>query len=126
MDGLILPGEKWSKDLWQAFFQRRRALLWMAEGGFVLLTLHADEAEVMKLGVEPDKRRRGMGRTLMQLAEGRLKELGVKLAFLEVRASNETAQALYRSLGYQQAGIRRGYYQHPKEDAILFSKELES
>ena len=46
------------------------------------------------------------------------------LAFLtlEVRASNAPAIALYQKHGYAQVGLRRGYYAHPKEDAILMTR----
>ena len=52
---------------------------------------------------------------------------GNHLAFLtlEVRASNTAARALYGKLGYLQTGMRRGYYEHPKEDAIIMTLEFD-
>jgi ribosomal-protein-alanine N-acetyltransferase len=43
---------------------------------------------------------------------------------LEVRASNRAALALYEGLGYQQVGLRRGYYEKPREDALILQKVL--
>ena len=50
----------------------------------------------------------------------------VNLAFLtlEVRASNQAAIALYEKHGFHQAGLRKGYYQHPREDAIIMTREF--
>ena len=52
---------------------------------------------------------------------------GNHLAFLtlEVRASNYDAIALYGSRGFRSAGRRKNYYEHPKEDAIIMTKEFE-
>ena len=49
---------------------------------------------------------------------------GSHLAFLtlEVRASNEAARGLYEKYGFQQAGLRPGYYQHPREDAVIMTR----
>jgi ribosomal-protein-alanine N-acetyltransferase len=49
--------------------------------------------------------------------------MGAKAGYLEVRASNEAANALYQRYGFRQIGRRRNYYERPREDAILMGKE---
>ena len=81
------------------------------------------EADMMNLAVAPGFRRQGIGRELVQALVERLKEKGTHILFLEVRASNEAAIALYDTLGFVQVGRRPNYYVHPKEDALILRKE---
>lgn len=87
--------------------------------GFVSARALFGEAEIFDLCVLRDKRRRGIGRALLRRLLDLLREEGVQEVFLEVRASNEGAQALYRSLGFSSSGSRRRYYADG-EDAALF------
>jgi ribosomal-protein-alanine N-acetyltransferase len=79
-------------------------------GGFVLVRNVLDEAEVLTLAVHPQCRRLGIGRALMLAAIGCLEQAGVAALFLEVAEENAAAQALYAAIGFQQVGLRRGYY----------------
>lgn len=80
-------------------------------------------ADMMNLAVRPDYRRMGIGETLVNELVVRLKEQKVNCLTLEVRASNESAIALYEKLGFVQVGRRPNYYFHPKEDALILRKE---
>jgi [ribosomal protein S18]-alanine N-acetyltransferase len=82
----------------------------------------ADEMHVHNLAVEPRSRRHGLGRLLMDLALDWGRRRGARRAFLEVRPSNAAALALYRSLGFRTLSLRRRYYQHPTEDALVLEK----
>ena len=83
------------------------------------------ESDMMNLAVRPDYRRRGIGRALVLELCGALKKQMLASALtLEVRDSNAPAAALYASLGFEQIGLRKNYYQHPKEDAHILRKEL--
>ncbi|MEN6608820.1 MAG: ribosomal protein S18-alanine N-acetyltransferase [Bryobacteraceae bacterium] len=73
------------------------------------------ETEILNIAVAPDARRRGLGQALLFEAFGR----HPGEFFLEVRESNRRAQALYGKLGFGQAGIRRSYYDSPREDGIV-------
>ena len=53
----------------------------------------------------------------------RAKLMGATAGYLEVRASNEAANALYQRYGFRQIGRRRNYYDHPREDAIIMGKK---
>lgn len=82
----------------------------------------ADEMHVHNLAVEPEGRRHGLGRLLMDLALDWGRRRGARRAFLEVRPSNTAALALYRSMGFRTLSLRRRYYQHPIEDALVLEK----
>jgi ribosomal-protein-alanine N-acetyltransferase len=90
----------------------------VAFGGIWLMV---DEAHITTFGVHPDHRRRGVGRRLLlELAEAAL-QLGSARMTLEVRVSNEPAQALYRSLGFAVSGRRVAYYSDDGEDALIMT-----
>ncbi len=90
----------------------------VAFGGIWLMV---DEAHITTFGVHPDHRRRGIGRRLLlQLAEVAL-ELGSARMTLEVRVSNEPAQGLYRSFGFNVTGRRVAYYSDDGEDALVMT-----
>ena len=89
--------------------------------GYVGLHLIAPEAFMDNLAVFPAFRRRGVARTLLQAVRQHAAERGISRIALEVRRSNLAAQNLYISLGYVQDGVRPRFYEHPQEDALLFS-----
>ena len=82
------------------------------------------EADVMNLAVAPEYRRQGIGRQLMQALTEVLHTQGIESLFLEVRASNDPAIALYSEFGFVQVGRRKKYYVNPTEDALILRKEL--
>jgi ribosomal-protein-alanine N-acetyltransferase len=80
------------------------------------------EAEILNLVVSAGWRRRGIGSRLMEAALEGAKASGAVRVFLEVRESNEGAQAFYSRLGFSQDGLRPNYYRDPPEDALLLSR----
>jgi len=84
----------------------------------------ADELHVLDLATRIDRRRRGMGRALLEGALAYARANRVRQVLLEVRRSNVPAIALYRAVGFFAAGIRAGYYPDA-EDAIEMSLVLE-
>ena len=103
-------------------------LVAMADGevaGYVGSQTVIDESDVMSVAVAPKHRRKGLARELFLTLENLLKEKKSHSLTLEVRASNEAAQALYAGLGYVQVGRRPNYYHNPKEDALILRKEWE-
>lgn len=78
------------------------------------------EADMMNLAVRPEYRRQGIARLLVQEL---IRRLDANCLTLEVRAGNAPAIRLYESLGFSQVGLRRNYYQRPKEDALILRKE---
>ena len=89
--------------------------------GFIAARIVGDELHVNNVAVREAYRRSGIGRRLLKevLTEG--ERMGARQAFLEVRESNEAAQALYARLGFRAIGRRRDYYSQPKEDALIMS-----
>jgi ribosomal-protein-alanine N-acetyltransferase len=87
--------------------------------GYCVLLTAADQGEIANLSVAKSARRRGVANALLQHALAYAKTVGVTAAYLEVRASNGAAQALYRANQFKEIGRRRGYYQRPPEDALV-------
>ncbi|MBN8993758.1 MAG: ribosomal protein S18-alanine N-acetyltransferase [Rhizobiales bacterium] len=78
--------------------------------GFVLVRAAADEAEILTIAVAPSAQGKGYGRRLMEDIMRRLYADGVRSLFLEVDGANAPAVRLYRSLGFETVGERKGYY----------------
>ena len=93
--------------------------------GYVLVRSTGEEAEILNLAVAPEFRRRRVARRLLGQGLETLFAGGVQDVFLEVRRSNRAARALYRRLGFALAGVRRGYYRKPLEDAMVLRRQLE-
>lgn len=89
--------------------------------GFLLCHCVNDEAHILKFGVLPDFRNKGIGRTLITYVIREFHAIAVNWATLEVRKSNIVARKLYESVGFSEAGIRQGYYSDNKEDAIILN-----
>ena len=80
------------------------------------------EADITNVAVQPEYRRCGIGEMLMKDAENGAVSRKCESITLEVRVSNTAAISLYNKSGYKQAGIRKGFYEKPKEDALLMTK----
>jgi ribosomal-protein-alanine N-acetyltransferase len=90
--------------------------------GYAAFEVVLDEMHLHTLAVSPRCRGQGLGRRLLRrvldLGAGR----GARTALLEVRQSNWAALSLYRSLDFQVILVRRGYYERPREDALVLQK----
>ena len=95
--------------------------------GFILGQLAADEAEILTLGVGKDHRRHGIGRRLVEALSRAAKKAEARRLFLEVAADNVAALMLYKKLGFQEVGRRKGYYVRagaPAVDALTLALTL--
>ena len=92
------------------------ALLGYAYFQFVL-----DEGYVGNLAVRPDRRREGIGAALVDAMAAEARVHALAFLTLEVRESNLPARKLYKSRGYETVGVRKNYYEKPKEDAVLMT-----
>ena len=101
---------------------------WVAEQtgrivGVVVAWLLVDEVHIATIATHPDVRRQGIAQALLAHILKSGAEEGAVSSFLEVRASNSVAQALYRKFGYEETGRRPRYYKDNGEDAILMKLE---
>ena len=94
--------------------------------GYAVTMLAAGEAHLLNLSVARDRQQRGHGRALLAHILAVAREHGARVLFLEVRPSNEAGKRLYCGSGFEQIGVRRGYYpvQGGREDALVFSLNL--
>jgi ribosomal-protein-alanine acetyltransferase len=94
--------------------------------GFAAFHRVIEEAELRNLAVDPAHQRQGVARSLLQEGIRELQESGVRRIFLEVRASNHPALALYASLGFRLYSTRKDYYRDPVEDASVMALDIPS
>ncbi|MBI3140749.1 MAG: ribosomal protein S18-alanine N-acetyltransferase [Rhodocyclales bacterium] len=94
--------------------------------GYAVMMLVLDEAHLLNVTVAPAWQRRGYGSLLMQHLSSTARAYGARRLFLEVRPSNEAGIGLYRRLGFEQIGRRRGYYPaaRGREDAVVMAVDL--
>ena len=94
--------------------------------GFIVSRVVADELHVNNVAVRPQYRRMGIGSRLLNAALAQGATQGSRMAFLEVRASNQAARKLYEGCGFRRVGRRAGYYRDPSEDALIMSVSMTS
>ena len=93
--------------------------------GYLLGAIVADELSIHYLVTHPQYRRRGIGRELIEAAAKKARDLGARIAYLEVRLKNEAAQALYRACGFIVRAERKKYYADDGDSALLMAMRLE-
>jgi ribosomal-protein-alanine N-acetyltransferase len=91
--------------------------------GYCAARVVVDELQVMNLAVDARVRRRGLGRFLLRKCLALGERAGVRRAFLEVRAGNSAARALYADCGFVLLGRRKAYYAQPVEDALVLVRD---
>ena len=92
--------------------------------GYMGLDFVLDEGYVTNVCTAPAFRRRGVASALIDGVTARGRELGLSFITLEARVSNAAARSLYAGKGFIEAGIRPGYYERPKEDAVIMTLYL--
>ena len=90
--------------------------------GFLIANQVGPEWELENIAVAAGAQRRGFASALLEHFLDVVKQQGGESVFLEVRASNVAARALYAKYGFAVTGRRRRYYQYPDEDAVLYRK----
>ena len=127
----ICFSDPWSRRMLSEHLENECAATLVAQGGdgtilgYAGLLVVLDEGYITNVAVRPEYRRQGIAGELLgvfrRFAEGN------NMAFLtlEVRDSNASARALYSKHGYREVGVRKNYYDHPKEDAIIMTLEFD-
>lgn len=109
MHALAFPGDLWDQNSFVTLLSQPGMLGCIApRGGFLLLRVVLDEAEILTIGTTAP--RQGIGRALLQAGITEAAQRGVGKIHLEVAAQNTAARALYAGFGFTQAGIRKAYY----------------
>ncbi len=93
--------------------------------GFAIGSVVGDEAELHRVATAPERRRRGVGRLLLAAFLAACHARDATACWLEVRADNEAARALYESLGFRPVTTRRNYYADGA-DAVVYRLQLAS
>ncbi len=92
--------------------------------GFYCLMTVGGESELLNIAVLSDYRGLGFGSVLLSHAVENALSDKSGVIYLEVRRSNAPARGLYRKFGFEELGVRRNYYSHPTEDAVIMRKIL--
>ena len=92
--------------------------------GFAAFHRVLDEAELRNIAIDPSQRRKGMAHLLLAAGVHALQDSGVRRIFLEVRASNTPALALYEAVGFRLLNTRHDYYQDPIENAQVMVLDI--
>ena len=122
----------WSRRQLAAELQKKtgRALVAEASGGKIeawCCGLQAGtDAELLKITVQLEKRRRGVAEALLLELCSQFAEHGMEQMFLEVRSRNYPALQLYAKLGWQETGRRKNYYKGPADDAVVLVRRLQN
>jgi len=121
--------EPWSEgSLREAFADRSYdCVAAMIDGecaGYISGFTVTPESEIARVAVRKEYRRRGIAKSLLDRFILLVRERGSGVCFLDVRAGNAPAIALYRSYGFVPVGVRRGFYSRPTEDGIVMKLDI--
>ncbi len=120
----------WSEGTFRSLLDRSGVELWVADWGdqlaaYAILWRVLDEGELANIAVRKDLRGRGIGSGLLSRMLEVAEDSGVRSLYLEVRESNGLARQMYARRGFREIGVRKGYYDGPREDARVLKKSLE-
>ena len=115
--------DAWTENMFTGLLESPFAQGFVAEAcgeitGFILFYNIAPEIQILNLGVRKSAQKMGIGSRLLECAIGCE---GIDLVTLEVRESNAAAINLYKKYGFRIDGVRKNYYEKPRENAVLMS-----
>ena len=118
--------DAWSEKSIKETYENQNACILGAykEGvlaGYVIFYYVLDEGEIARIAVSPQYRRQGVADQIFAGLLDFCAEKSIERILLDVRISNEPAIAFYRKSGFAEDGIRKKFYENPKEDALLMS-----
>lgn len=128
LDKICVGAEGWSAGSFQSETEKDNGIVIGAYAGERLSGLicgyfAGDEGDITSVAVDPEHRRKGIGRRLIELFLRELPE-NTESVFLEVRSSNAGAVSLYEKCGFVRLSIRKNFYNDPAEDALVMKKRL--
>lgn len=121
----------WSWEDYQKEIARDNSLVVIAEienkmCGFLVARFSTIEADILNIGVNPTYQKLGIGGNLLKYMLVKTCEMPIKSVWLEVRESNINAVGFYKKKGFEQIQIRKNFYSHPVEDAIVMKYDLKN
>jgi ribosomal-protein-alanine N-acetyltransferase len=127
LEKVLFLNDAWSRELFVDELDHPFSYYLVAEGdaeivgyaGLRAAPAEAEQGDIQTLAVVPEHRGHGLGRKLLGQLMDEAQSRGVKALFLEVRADNPVALALYRSVGFHEIDRRHGYYQPDGVDAVV-------
>ncbi len=117
----------WSEDALREELGRGIFLVAESDGeviGYAGCQTVLDEGYITNVAVTGRFRREGVGSALIREMAEAARKSGQSFLTLEVRVSNEEAKTMYKKLGFKRAGVRRSFYEKPKEDAEIWTLNL--
>ena len=116
----------WSKNGFLEALCNPSACLWVYKQnetvlGYLCMYIYIDEAEITNVGVEKEAQGMGIGKELVATAVAYARQEKLEKIVLEVRMSNASAIHVYETQGFQELGLRKGFYDQPKEDALIMA-----
>lgn len=93
--------------------------------GYIGMMFVLDEGYISNVAVTGKYRRQGVAKALISALEEKCREMRLSFMTLEVRESNTPAISLYAGLGFEEVGVRKNYYDKPRENAILMTRNLD-
>ena len=128
LESLVMGSDAWSEALVADELPRADRVWWAAYEGGALAGYAGGwivdgQVQILKVGVDPAMRRRGIARELLAHVAADARDLGASRCSLEVRAGNVGAQELYAALGFRSLGVRPRYYSDG-EDAVIMEGPL--
>lgn len=117
----------WSEQAFQQALEQDTLFVVVLENNTILgysgMYCSLPEGEITNVAVAPSRHNQGIGRMLLNYLLNQAKEKGICRVILEVRISNENAIHLYESMGFQNCGIRKNFYEMPREDGMVMVLE---
>ena len=128
LEAQVMGSDAWNEHLVADELPRPDRVWWAAYDGEQLLGYAGGwvvdgQVQILKVGVDPSQRRRGIARELLARVAADARDLGAATCSLEVRAGNVGAQAFYEALGFHTLGTRPRYYSDG-EDALIMEGPL--
>ena len=121
--------DAWSEKSILDTLKQSQAFIVVAEQGnaivgYCIVYFVLDEAEIVRVAVDASLRKQGVGQELLRKTCHICKEKGIERLLLDVREGNENARRFYQAFGFEVDGLRKNFYDNPKEHAVLMSMSI--
>lgn len=129
LEKICFPHDAWSFESIKNTLDNERNVCFIAcfndkIVGYAIASVIYDECELNRIAVLPEFRKLKIGEKLIENLIQKCKSCDCRIIYLEVRESNDAAIGLYIKSGFIKCGMRKEYYRHPVENAVLMSLEF--